>query len=74
MGLFLALVYIAGGVVMTVIMRRRIGITHNRRIKIFGEGGVGPVYFAKATVYSAFWPITVLVWGIRRMLISSTTR
>lgn len=61
-----ALVYIAGVVVMTVVMRRRRGIRHHRRIPIFGEGGVGPIWFAKAVIFSMFWPVTLVVWAVAK--------
>ncbi|MCE7004551.1 hypothetical protein LWC34_17205 [Kibdelosporangium philippinense] len=62
----LGLGYVVGIFVMTVVMRRRRGIRHHRRIAIFGEGGVGPIWFVKATVCSVFWPVTLLVWGVAK--------
>lgn len=58
-------VYIVGALVTAHILRRRAGITHSRRIKIIGEGGVGVVWFAKSTILTAFWPIPALVWLVR---------
>lgn len=58
-------VCLLGAVVTGEILRRRIGIRHERRIKVFDEGGVGIGWSAKSTMFTTLWPIIATVWLTR---------
>lgn len=58
-------VYVVGMLITTQVLRRKAGIMHARRIRIFGPGGVGIKWFVVSTVKAVLWPVTVGVWAVR---------
>lgn len=71
MELFIALVYIIGAVVTSVVLRRRRGIAHHGPVAITGEGGVGIFWFMKATIITAFWPLSAVFALVRSVIRNS---
>jgi hypothetical protein len=63
MEMFIALTYIVGAIVVSVILRRKAGIRHHGRLTRYD--GVGIIWFVKSTVQTMFWPVTVLYWAGR---------
>lgn len=58
------IVYFAGTLISTIVLRARAGVGQ-RRIKILGADGFGVVWFLTALVSSLFWPVTLAVWLAR---------
>ncbi len=56
--------YLIGIVITMVVIRSRAGVGQGR-IKVFGDGGFGPVWFAVCVISMIFWPITLAVWLAR---------
>jgi hypothetical protein len=56
--------YLVGMIAMSIHLRSRAGLGQ-RRVHVFGPGGVGPIWLAKATVATVFWPVVLLFRLVR---------
>jgi hypothetical protein len=63
-GAFIAIAYFVGFFVAMVVIRHRAGVGQ-RRLKIFGPGGVGLDWFVVTFVITLFWPVSLGVWLAR---------
>ncbi|WP_143168807.1 hypothetical protein [Amycolatopsis australiensis] len=59
----MAIVYIIGMLVTSVVVRRRAGVRHFGRISV-SQMGIG--WFLKAMAVTAFWPVALVVGLIKR--------
>ncbi|MBP2185545.1 hypothetical protein [Amycolatopsis magusensis] len=60
--------YLIGMIVVAQVLRYRRGVRGGGRIKIVGRDGFGAIWFIKAMVLTAFWPLTVVAWLVRRLV------